>query len=131
MPEHPVRRKLRDQIPPWLESGKLLQKQWFYRLYVLFGYATDVTVALGSVGIVPPLMRLLVQPPDKPGNTNVLALLPQNPKWLYYLAATCVVGWVILQADPMPELNKLVVEQIAPTIRTRDGRYLCCGDSAP
>src|SRR5215831_18459356 len=55
-PEHPVQRKLRDQILPWLESGKLLHKQWFYRLYVLFGYATDVTIALGAFGISLPLM---------------------------------------------------------------------------
>jgi len=149
--EHPVRRKLRDQILPWLESGKLLQKQWFYRLYVLFGYATDVTVALGAVGIGLPLMVLLTQPPEKSSNASVLALLPQTPGWLYYLSATCVVGWIILrvafnreegqkkavlakscrqtmkqaevklyhilvQSDPMPDLNKLLVEQIAPTI---------------
>lgn len=150
-PEHPVRRKLRDQILPWLESGKLLDKQWFYRLSLLFGYATDVTVALGAVGISLPFMMLLTQPPGESSNASVLALLPQNPRWLYYLGATCVVGWVILrvsfnredgqkkavlakscrqtmkqaeaklyqvlvQPDPMPELNKLIIEQIAPTV---------------
>jgi hypothetical protein len=149
--EHPVRRKLRDQILPWLESGKQLQKQWFYRLYILFGYATDVTVALGAVGIGLPLLTLLTQPSEKPPVASVLTQLPQNPRWLYYLTATCVVVWVILrvafnredgqkkavlakscrqtmkqaeaklyhvlvQSDPMPDLNKLVVEQIIPTV---------------
>lgn len=149
--EHPVGRKLRDQILPWLESGKLLQKQWYYRLHLLFGYATDITVALGAVGIALPLATLLTQPTEKVGNANALSLLPQNPTWLYYLAATFVVGWVILrvtfnredgqkkavlakscrqtmkqaeaklffvlaQPDPMPDLNKLLIEQIIPTV---------------
>ena len=149
--EHPVRRKLRDQILPWLESGKLLHKQWFYRLHVLFGYATDITVALGAIGIGLPLMTLLTQSAEKPAEPSVLALLPQHPRWVYYLAFICVVVWVILrvafnreegqkkavlakscrqtmkeaetklyqvlvQADPMPELNKLLAEKIVPTI---------------
>jgi hypothetical protein len=151
--EHPVRRKLRDQIIPWLESAKLLQKQWFYRLHVLFGYATDVTVALGAIGIALPLMTLLTQPSENPGNANtsVIPLLPQDPEWLYYLTLVCVIGWVVLrvtfnreegqkkavlakscrqtmkqaeaklyhllaQSDPMPELNKLIAEQITPTV---------------
>lgn len=150
-PEHPVQDKLRNQILPWLESAKLLKKQWFYRLHALFGYTTDVTVALGALGIAVPVITLLTQPAENPGNASVLPLLPQNPKWLYYLAATCVVGWAILrvaftreegqkkavlakschqtlkeaeaklyhllvQSDPMPELNKLILEKIVPTV---------------
>jgi hypothetical protein len=159
-PEHPVQRKLRNQILPWLESAKLLHKQWFYCLYVIFGYATDVTVALGAVGISLPLMTLLTQPSEKPGPASALGLLPQNRTWLYYITAMCVVVWVIIrvafnreegqkkavlakscrqtmkqaearlyfilvQSDPMPELNKLVLERIEPTVdrNTQEGSW--------
>jgi hypothetical protein len=151
--DHPVKQKLKDQILPWLESAKLLHKQWFYRLHVLFGYATDVTVALGAIGISFPLITILTQPSGKAdgANANVLAAIPHNSRWLYLFIAACVVAWVILrvtfnredgakkavlakscrqtmkqleaklfhiltQTDPMLDLNKMVVEQIAPTV---------------
>lgn len=151
--EHPVKMKLRNEILPWVESASLLSKQWFYRLHILFGYATDVTIGLGSIGIGIPLLALLTQPIESktPSTTNVLTLLPRDPRWLYYLTALCVVGWIVLrvafsreegqkravlakscrqtmkqvearlyqvlaQQDPMPELNKILDEQITPSV---------------
>lgn len=160
MPEHPVQRKLKDQILPWLESAKLLRKQWFYRLYLLFGYTTDITAALATIGIALPLTTLITQPLEKEGNSSILLHLPRDPVWLYYVSALAVLIWVILRvafaredgqkkavlaksccqtmkkaevklyhllavADPMPELNKLISEQIVPTVdlNTQEGSW--------
>src|SRR5690606_18006169 len=48
MSEHEVTVKLRHDILPWIESAKLLRRQWYYRMHRLGGYATDLTVALGA-----------------------------------------------------------------------------------
>ncbi len=56
---HPVANKLRQQVLPYTESAKLLNRQWFYRAHQLFGYATDITVALAAIGIGLPLLTAL------------------------------------------------------------------------
>jgi hypothetical protein len=151
--EHPVKAKLRTSILPWLESAKLLHKQWFYRLHVIFGYATDITIGLGAVGISLPLAQALTQPSNNTGGTNVSVFtsLPQNSTWLYYITAGFVVVWVLLrvvftredgqkkavlaiscsqtmkqietalyrvlaQPNPMDVLNKIILEELGPTI---------------
>lgn len=144
---HPVATKLRRQVLPYVESAKMLERQWFYRLHQVFGYTTDVTVALGAIGIGLPLLTALT----KPEGADVTKILGGNPAWLYYSSLGFVVVWVILRvafnredgqkkavlarscrltlrqaeaslygllddADPMPALNKLIQEQIKPTV---------------
>ncbi|MDB4912747.1 MAG: hypothetical protein JWM95_391 [Gemmatimonadetes bacterium] len=152
IPEHPVASKLRTQVLPWVVSGKLLPKQWFCRLHLLFGYTTDVTVALGALGLSIPLVTALVaDADDKKAKMDIARLLPHEQRWLYYVALASVVLWVCLRVayareggqkravlarscsqtmrqaearlftilangNPIPELNKLVAETIAPSV---------------
>ncbi len=149
---HPVANKLRQQVLPYTESAKLLNRQWFYRAHQLFGYATDITIALGAIGIGLPLLTALTQQPKEGQPTpDVVGLVPTDPAWLYWIALLSVIVWVVLrvafnreegqkravlakscrltlrqaeaslhtvlaQPDPMPELIKMVQEQIKPAV---------------
>jgi hypothetical protein len=95
--EHPVRRMLRMQILPYLESADGLPKLWFCRVQWLFERVTDFTVALQAVGIAAPLWLVLVRPLEKQSSPSIVDLLPREPKWLFYLAASLVIFWIFLR----------------------------------
>ncbi len=57
--EHPVSQKLWRDVLPWIQSSRRLRRQWFYRVGVLHGYASDILVALASAGIAGPVLDAL------------------------------------------------------------------------
>jgi hypothetical protein len=95
----PVIIKLRDDILPWVESAKLLRQAWFYRLHVVFGYTTDLTIALGTIGISLPILQVLRQTEgaDDGQGIALASALPKDPFWLYAFAFSSVLIWVFLR----------------------------------
>ena len=101
MPDHPVKRTLERDVLPYIVSARQLRKQWFYRMHTVFGYTTDIVVALATIGIAPPLLRLIgatgsaADVADKPLTlTSALASLPPA---LVYPAAVLIVVWIIIR----------------------------------
>lgn len=101
MADHPVKRTLERDVLPYIVSARQLRKQWFYRMHTVFGYTTDIVVALATIGIAPPLLRLLgatgsaADAANKPPTlTSVLASLPPS---LVYPAAILIVVWIIIR----------------------------------
>jgi hypothetical protein len=101
MADHPVKRTLERDVLPYIVSARQLRRQWFYRMHTVFGYTTDIVIALATIGIAPPLLRLLgatasaADAADKPPTlTSVLASLPPA---LVYPAAILIVVWIVIR----------------------------------
>jgi len=95
MPGHPVKRTLERDVLPYLVSAKRLRRQWFFILYLIFGYATDLVVALGAIGITAPVLVLLTgTDKDKPSLATALSPVPS---WLYFPAFILVLVWIFLR----------------------------------
>ena len=100
MPDHPVKRKLRGEILPYLVSSQSLPRQWFYRLHAVFGYTTDILAALAGIGVTTPLLQLLAPTPasgDEGLNASLPSALTTLPHWLYVPMAACVIAWIVLR----------------------------------
>lgn len=101
MADHLVKRTLERDVLPYLVSGRQLRKQWFYRLHKVFGYTTDLVVALAAIGISSPLFRLLVSTNSAAdaaaGPPNLASVLASVPPALVYPAAVLIVTWVIIR----------------------------------
>jgi hypothetical protein len=101
MPDHPVKRTLQRDVLPYLVSARQLQKQWFYRLHTVFGYTTDIVVALAAIGIATPLLTLLSSTASGGDAANkpqtLSGALATIPPILVYPAALFIVIWVILR----------------------------------
>lgn len=101
MAEHQVKRTLKRDVLPYLVSARQLRKQWFYRLNTVFGYTTDLIVALAAIGISSPLLLFLSSTgyssdvADKP--PTLVSVLASVPPWLVYPAAVLIVSWIIIR----------------------------------
>jgi hypothetical protein len=153
MADHPVKRKLRNDVLPPIVSSKRLHKQWFCRVNFIFVYATDVIVALTALGLTSPWLSFIQEKPAGPNAkpTSLSEILAATPQWLYYPALILVLAWIILRVtfireegqkkavlakscaqalrqangklfrvlgkpNPMPDLNKILDEEISPAI---------------
>jgi hypothetical protein len=101
MPTHPVKRTLERDVLPYLVSARRLRRQWFVLLHSIFGYTTDLVVALTTIGVATPLLALLGttsnnthEGTQSPSLSTVLAALP---KWLYFPTAVLVLAWIVLR----------------------------------
>ncbi|MBZ5614666.1 MAG: hypothetical protein LAO23_11705 [Acidobacteriia bacterium] len=101
MPKHPARRTLERDVLPYLVSARRLRRQWFFRLHALFGYTTDLVVALTAIGVTTPLLALLgvaggreKEATQAPALTAVLASVPN---WLYFPTGVLVIAWIVLR----------------------------------
>ena len=100
MSDHLVRRTLQRDVLPYLLSARRLRRQWFYRLHVVFGYATDLIAAFAAIGVATPFLSLLGavgQPPDHSVSPSMASSLKTLPTWLIYPAAVVVVAWIVLR----------------------------------
>jgi hypothetical protein len=101
MADHLVKRTLERDVLPYLVSARQLRKQWFYRLHTLFGYTTDLVVALAAIGISSPLFRLLGSTgstSDAAGSPPTLAsVLASVPLALVYPTAGLILAWVVFR----------------------------------
>ncbi len=100
MTEHPVKRKLRNEILPYLASARRLRRQWFYISHIIFGYTTDILVALTTIGVVSPaLSGLLANEPgvEASSATTLADLLATVPEKLYIPVAVVVIAWIVLR----------------------------------
>jgi hypothetical protein len=100
MSDHPVKKKLRNDILPYLITAKHLNDQWFCRTHRLFGYTTDILVALTALGLIPAVIANIFgnNPNDTPTKVSELeALLPKEFHYLYYMMLVLVLAWVILR----------------------------------
>jgi hypothetical protein len=101
MAEHPVRRTLGRDLLPYLVSARRLRRQWFYRLHVIFGYTTDLVVALTAIGISTPLLSLVGSlsdtKKDMTQSPSLIDVLNSIPGWLIYPAGLAVVVWIVLR----------------------------------
>jgi hypothetical protein len=95
--EHPVKRKLRQDILPWTVSARGLKARWFYRVHVLFGYTTDLLAAFAAVGFAPPFLRLLASQNSGDNGVALSQVLATIPGWLVIPAAIIMVGWLVLR----------------------------------
>lgn len=156
MSDHPVKRKLRRDILPYLVSSRELRRQWFYRWHGIFGYTTDILVGLTAVGLGSPLFVLFVGNPADPNfqdssGSSFKEALGSIPQPLFFPLVVLGIAWVVMRVafareegqkravlaksciqtlrqsearlhrlltnqEPMRELNKLIDEQIAPTV---------------
>lgn len=101
MADHPVKRTLERDVLPYLISARHLRKQWFYRLHTVFGYTTDLIVALAAIGISSPLLQIFAaggagtgEAAKPPALADVLASLPRT---LVLPAAVLIVAWVVIR----------------------------------
>ena len=100
MADHPVKRKLRNDVLPYLATARRLHRQWFYVSQLVFGYTTDLLVALTALGVgSPALSAILVAEQGRvPGKATTLAdLTSAIPQQLYYPVAVLVIGWVVFR----------------------------------
>jgi hypothetical protein len=100
MADHVVKRTLERDVLPYLISARQLKKQWFYRVHSVFGYTTDVVVALAAIGISSPLFRLLASTGsagDAAKPPTIASVLASVPSVLVYPAAVLIVTWVIIR----------------------------------
>lgn len=100
MTEHIVRKTLRLRLLPYLVSAKRLRRQWFYQLHTVFGYTTDVTVALSAIGISLPFLTLagaLANTQEKLPSSSLADALHSAPPWLIFPATTVILLWLILR----------------------------------
>jgi hypothetical protein len=96
---HPVRRSLRRDVLPYIVTARQLPHQWFYRVHAIFGYTTDLVVALATVGVASPLLALLGgQSAAKDGpNPTLGVVLGSVPHWLYLPTALFLAAWIVLR----------------------------------
>ncbi len=96
-----VRRKLQRDTLPYLVSAHRLRQQWFYRLHTIFGYTTDLVVALMTIGISAPLLTFLTNGSPSEVAGQKAAALPEMlatvPAWLYYPTLLLIILWVVLR----------------------------------
>jgi len=101
MPDPQVKRTLERDVLPYLVSARKLKRQWFYRFHTLFGYTTDLVVALAAIGVSSPLFNLLAAKDagaDAADKTPTLAsALAGIPSFLVYPALLVIVAWVIIR----------------------------------
>ncbi len=101
MVEHPVRRTLKRDLLPYLVTGRRLHRQWFYRLHHIFGYTTDLVVALSTVGVSAPLLAMLGPsgPPNAGGAppASMTSVLQSVPSWLMVPTAMGLALWLFLR----------------------------------
>lgn len=99
MSDHPVKRKLRNDILPYIVTARRLHRQWFCVLHIVFGYTTDLLVALTAIGVVSPALSAFLATPQVNGSENltITSLIATVPKKLYYLVISLIIGWVILR----------------------------------
>ncbi len=155
MAEHPVRRTLRRDLLPYLISARRLRRQWFYWLHLIFGYTTDLVVALAAIGVSTPLLSLLGSvsdiSDDVAPSSSLTTALSSVPGWLVYPTAFIIIVWIVFriafnreegqkravltkscfqqlrqaeanlpvilsQADPMPEISKLLEKMVRSTV---------------
>jgi hypothetical protein len=156
MPDHPVKKKLRRDILPYLISSRRLERQPFFYTYSVFSFTADLLAALTALGLTSPFIHLLAPQSAQAGNravtTTALSDLRSSlPARLYYPALALVVTWIMVrvfftrqngakrsvlaqscrqtmkqaqiklykvlaESNPMPDLNKLLDEDITPTI---------------
>jgi hypothetical protein len=101
MAEHPVRRMLKRDVLPYFFSARRLRQQWFYRLHVMFGYTTDLVVALAAIGVSSPLMSLVGSSTgshkDAASPASLGTALKSVPDWLLLPTVVSVVLWIALR----------------------------------
>jgi hypothetical protein len=96
-----VRRSLQRDVLPYLVSAQHLRKRWFYRLYNIFGYTTDLVAAFAALGVATPLLVLFgaisdtAQAQDNP--PKILAALSGLPASLAYPVGALIILWVVLR----------------------------------
>ena len=101
MPDPQVKRTLERDVLPYLVSARKLKSQWFYRLHSIFGFTTDLVVALAAIGVTSPLLSLLTtkdggsEAPDQA--SSLAAALGVIPSYLVYPAVILIVAWVIIR----------------------------------
>ena len=101
MADHPVKHKLERDVLPYLVSARRLRGQWFYLLHTVFGYATDLIVALAAIGIASPLLEIIRfggaggdDAAKAPALSDALASLPRA---LVLPGAILIVAWVAIR----------------------------------
>jgi hypothetical protein len=96
---HPVRQSHRRNVLPYIVTGRQLPRQWFYRVHAIFGYTTDIVVALATVGVASPLLAVLGgQSPHKDGPSPTLGLaLSSVPLWLVFPTMLFLAAWIVLR----------------------------------
>ncbi|SFI70934.1 hypothetical protein [Nitrosomonas sp. Nm34] len=96
---HPIERKLRVEICPYLITGKRLNKWTPYRVYIAYSYLGEVFVLLAGFGIANPVMVFLSggQGTSAPvGNPSTVAeFLSGN--WLGWMAIVLLVIWGLIK----------------------------------
>ncbi len=97
MGDHPVKRKLRNDILPYFATAKRLRRQWFYVSHVVFGYATDLLIALSAVGVGwPAVSTILMNQQEKnspPG--SLAAAMASVPEYMAYPFGMLLILWIV------------------------------------
>lgn len=95
--DHYVLRKLCDQLLPWMISGKIIGRQWFVRLAIVYSYTIDLAAALAGLGIGAPIAALIQGQLPK-GQSNALDVLHSvlPPGW-FYVGIVAAIFWIVLR----------------------------------
>jgi hypothetical protein len=100
MPVHPARRTLERDLLPYFVSARLLERQWFFRLHTVFGYTTDLVVALSAIGVSAPLLTMLAASNGDPHGAKppgASAVLATVPAWLAVPTIILMLTWVVFR----------------------------------
>jgi hypothetical protein len=101
MLSHPVKRALERDVLPYLVSARRLRRQWFFVLHAIFGYTTDLVVALAAIGITSPLLTFVrTQSGSEQAaahSASISTILGSISGWFYYPAGIILIVWIILR----------------------------------
>lgn len=102
MSSDPVKRKLGREILPYIISARRLRRRWFYITHSIFGYTTDVLVALTAIGLSSPILDFFANGEPTAGHddsarVSLAEVLSSVPQWLYYPTIAIAVVWVLLR----------------------------------
>jgi hypothetical protein len=82
--------------------GVATEGQWFYIVHLVFGYVTDLAIALTAFGVSSPLLRFLAKDigqneSSTQGTVTASDLLSAIPSTLYLPIAFLLFAWIVLR----------------------------------
>lgn len=95
MSEHPVRRKLRQEIIPYVVSADLLRKAWYYRLHAFYSYWGDMIAGLSALGIGHPLINAFLPPnsENKGVSVDLSKIIEGSSAWFLIPGFISALAW--------------------------------------
>lgn len=94
-----VKRKLKDEILPYIVAGRNLKKRWFVRAYLLYVYAHDSLAALSGISFSTPLLSFIkgLLPSTGLNEPTKATIDAATSGWVLVVGVIAVFGWSLLK----------------------------------